>query len=202
MHRHPPSQTPNRAARREPTASVTARMSPTRSTGPYGRETGFGQPRPPLIEEDHPGESRKPPQKTGQARLFPAELKMRDDAGHEHQNNRATSESLIDDVHLPAPGIARDRHHISLQRPHPAVHPTPLDGLSGQRPYEGRFVQLIKFRNAGGTTADSQNARSGRHRQPGAEPGVDGRPGRRRLVQSGLRATSRRCQASSVAGSP
>jgi len=29
---------------------------------------------------------------------------------------------------------------------------------------------------------------------------VDGRPGRRRLVSSHLRATSRRCQASSVAG--
>jgi hypothetical protein len=44
-----------------------------------------------------------------------------DEAGHEHQINRAIAENLIRDVHFFALGIPRSRHHISLQATAPAV---------------------------------------------------------------------------------
>jgi hypothetical protein len=94
------------------------------------------QPRAPLVEEDHPGEGRKPPQKPGQVRLLPGELNVRDEAGHEHQIKRAIAESLIGDVHLSAPGVVRVWHHISLQAANPSGPPTLPDGLPGHGQHE------------------------------------------------------------------
>ena len=90
------------------------------------------QPRAPLVEEDHPGEGRKPPQKPGQVRLFPGELDVRDEAGHKYKVERAITESLIGDVHLSAPGVARGRHHISLQAATSGGPPTLPGDLSGR----------------------------------------------------------------------
>ena len=51
MHRHPPSDTPNRAAVWEPAASITARISSIRSVRPGGRATGSDNPVPRLSKK-------------------------------------------------------------------------------------------------------------------------------------------------------
>jgi hypothetical protein len=130
------------------------------------------QPGTALVEEDHPGKGRQPPQKPGQIGLFPGKLDMRDEAGHEHQIDRAIAESLIGDTHLSALGITRNRHHISVQAATPSGPPAPPGRLPSQHPYQRRTAK-VNHDAGGAATGQPECSSSTWH---GAQPSSSSLP--------------------------
>jgi hypothetical protein len=133
MHRHPPSETEQRS---RPRARCVHHRPDVihplhQARWPSDR---IRQPSPPLVEKDHPGEGREPPQKPGQVRLLPGKFDMGDKARHEHQINRAIAKNLIGDAHLAALGISRGRHRNSLQAAAPTGLPASPGRLANQHP--------------------------------------------------------------------
>lgn len=55
-------------------------------------------------------EGREPTEKASEVRLFPGELEMRNEPGHEHEIEGTTAKGLICDVHFTALRVLRRRH--------------------------------------------------------------------------------------------
>ena len=121
--RVPPSDMPNSVPRREPTASITARMSSIRSSIDGGLSTGSDMPVPRLSNMIKPRERGQPAQKVGQPRFLPGHLHMRDEARHQDQVGGSLTNHLVGDADPTALRILRRPLHHSALQPRSAQPP-------------------------------------------------------------------------------
>jgi hypothetical protein len=69
-----------------------------------------GQPGIALVEHDQPAEGGQPPVEPRRVRVFPPQVEMADQAGHDHDVPLPLTEDLVGDVHaVAAAGVPGDR---------------------------------------------------------------------------------------------
>ena len=102
-----PSKTPSRAARSEPAASSTARMSSIRSSGGGMPSTGSDMPVPRLSNTIRREKDASRRRKRAQRRQLPAQFNVREEPRHEHQIDGPLAHDLVRDRDVAAAGVAR-----------------------------------------------------------------------------------------------
>ncbi len=100
-----PSATPNTAARREPTASMTARRSSIRASSVGAPATRSDMPVPRLSNRRSREKVPSSLEPASEGRHVPPELDVRDEAGHVDEVERPASEHLVGDGDFSAPCV-------------------------------------------------------------------------------------------------
>ena len=70
-----------------------------------------GEPRPPLVEADQPGERPEALEEVSVRRALPVDLEVGEEALHEHEVERAVARHLVGDVDVPAARVPDLRAH-------------------------------------------------------------------------------------------
>ncbi len=102
----PPSDAPSRAARSDPTASITARTSSMRVSSVAAPLTGSDMPWPRLSKRIRRENDARSPIERGHARHLPSELDVRREGRDVHEVERAVAHHLVRDRDVSAARVA------------------------------------------------------------------------------------------------